>query len=196
MVNKKIHLELQIHFQNLCELVYDYSYDVRSAFALLNDHNQDWYKHPLCKCMGFSSFDINSDISKWLIEYDKTGILTDALKNYILSEIEGIMDRDREERKKVIDDEISIKKEKQEGYIYVIKNGKFYKIGRAKRPKERMKTYKTESPNEIEVILCKKVDDYVETEKALLTLFEDKQHRGEWFELDDRDITKIRTILK
>jgi T5orf172 domain len=69
------------------------------------------------------------------------------------------------------------------GYIYVLKSNNLYKIGRARNIEGRLKTYRTENPFGIEVVLYRQVDDYIETEKGLLKKFEDKKVRGEWFDL-------------
>lgn len=108
------------------------------------------------------------------------------------------MERERKERIKQQKleelEEKGIEKERP-GYIYILKSKNLYKIGRASNLKERMKTYKTENPFGIRVILQKKVDDYVEVEAKLLKEFKEKQVRGEWFKLDKEDLIKIKEIL-
>jgi hypothetical protein len=84
---------------------------------------------------------------------------------------------------------------KERGYIYLLKDGDYYKIGKAKRPKDRLKTYRTENPRETQIILCEKVSDYTQTEKELLSLFKSKNHKGEWFKLDSEDIDKIKKYI-
>ena len=86
-------------------------------------------------------------------------------------------------------------KTKIKGYIYLLKSRNLYKIGRAKDIRNRIKTYKTENPFGIEVIFQKKVNDYVGVETKLLKKFKDKQIRGEWFELDKKDIQKIESFI-
>ena len=82
------------------------------------------------------------------------------------------------------------------GYIYVIKSREYYKIGRAKDFRSRKKTYITENPFGIRVVIQKEVQDYISTEKYLLDFFHPKRVRGEWFELDSQDIKWIRAYLK
>lgn len=83
-----------------------------------------------------------------------------------------------------------------EGYLYIIKSGEYYKIGKALKPKQRIKTYITENPNKITVILCEKVKDYTKTEKELHSKFKDKNHNREWFNLDDKDINLIKDYIE
>ena len=84
---------------------------------------------------------------------------------------------------------------KQKGYIYLLKSKNFYKIGKTKYLKDRMKAYKTENPFEIEIIIQKEVEDYVKIEKELLKKFEDKQIKGEWFKLNKDDVEEIKKYL-
>jgi len=81
---------------------------------------------------------------------------------------------------------------KQKGYVYVVKSQNNYKIGRAKNLDSRIKKYITENPHEIEVVFSKFVDDYVEEERKLLKMFESFWIRGEWFNLNEEDIIKIK----
>lgn len=82
------------------------------------------------------------------------------------------------------------------GYIYVIKQDKYYKIGKSRGKKGLKKRYATENPNPLEVLICKKVSDYSEIEKKIHKKFEKKRFRGEWFLLDGDDVQEIKDILK
>lgn len=84
------------------------------------------------------------------------------------------------------------KREKENGYIYILKSKNLYKIGRAKSLKSRIKTYRTENPFGIRVILQKEVDDYIGIEDRLLRKFKNKQVRGEWFKLNKEDIKWLK----
>lgn len=86
-------------------------------------------------------------------------------------------------------------KAKKEGYIYLIKSEEYCKIGRAKSFKDRLITYRTENPKEIEVLIQIKVDDCVGIESELLDKYKHKNHRGEWFLLDGQDINDIKKFL-
>jgi len=81
---------------------------------------------------------------------------------------------------------------KQKGYIYIIKSQNLYKIGRAKNINNRTKKYITENPFEIEVVFKLFVDDCVKEEDFLLKTFEKFWIRGEWFNLKEEDIIKIK----
>jgi hypothetical protein len=91
----------------------------------------------------------------------------------------------------------TIKKENKKisGYIYIIQSGNYYKIGRSRNKKDRIKKYITENPNEINILMCEKVTDYIKTEAHLLNKFKNKKHRGEWFSLNKTDINIIKKII-
>lgn len=102
----------------------------------------------------------------------------------------------REKRRKQRVKELKKKTEPIKGFIYLLKSKNLYKIGRAKNPKSRIRTYRTENPFGIKVILQKKVDDYIKVENMLLKKFKEKLVNGkEWFKLNNKDIKEIENIL-
>jgi hypothetical protein len=88
----------------------------------------------------------------------------------------------------------TIKSEKQVGYVYLIKMDSHYKIGISKNPKRRLKAFST-MPQEVEVILTAKVNDYARIEEELHEKYKEKRVRGEWFELDDLEVKEITDYL-
>ena len=80
------------------------------------------------------------------------------------------------------------------GYVYLIKMGEYHKIGISKNPKQRIKAFST-MPQEVEVILTEKVNDYARIEEELHEKYKAKRVRGEWFELDDLEVKEITDYL-
>lgn len=80
------------------------------------------------------------------------------------------------------------------GYLYVVKLDSAYKIGISKNPKQRLKEF-TLLPYKLEPIVCEKVYDYAQLEAELHLFFSDKHMRGEWYKLEESDITKIKNIV-
>lgn len=79
------------------------------------------------------------------------------------------------------------------GYVYLIEasNGT-YKIGRTKNPKDRMKTFKTKLPFEVEYLAIIQTDDMYALEAQLHGRFKKKRLNGsEFFQLDNDDIAYI-----
>ena len=104
----------------------------------------------------------------------------------------------REEFYEKLDREAEAKGEKRQakrGYVYLIRAGVFYKIGIAENLDNRLKAFKTSVPQEIKLIIGRKVKDYRGVERKLHRLFEKKSVKGEWFKLDKEDIKKIKEIL-
>lgn len=77
------------------------------------------------------------------------------------------------------------------GYVYVIKKGDYYKIGRTKNLLRRKRQLQTAHAESVEFLYYKKFDDYVKVEKALHSIFSTSRYHGEWFRLSDEN----RSIL-
>lgn len=86
--------------------------------------------------------------------------------------------------------------EDNNGWIYVYRQNKYYKIGKSKYKDCRVKKYKTENPQGITLILKKHVRDYHWLEHHLHVTFNNRRYRGEWFILQHEDIDLIKQILK
>ena len=106
------------------------------------------------------------------------------IKERIVTEMKELNSNNKIPRNKII-----------KGYIYIIKSKNLYKIGRAINIRNRVKTYRTENPFGIKVILQQKVNDYIGIETKLLKKFKSKQVKGEWFKLNKQDIEQIKQFL-
>ena len=94
-------------------------------------------------------------------------------------------------------EKVPIPKKKEYGYIYLLKSNGLYKVGRAKNPKDRLKTYKTENPFGIEIVHQERVFDYESIEITLHKHFAHKLKLGkEWFELEEDDIVFVKDFLR
>jgi hypothetical protein len=82
------------------------------------------------------------------------------------------------------------------GFVYVIESGRYYKIGSTKNPKNRFRKYITENPNKIEVVIQKEAYSYIDAEKLLHELFNEKRCHGEWFLLNEEDLVLIKERLR
>jgi len=74
-------------------------------------------------------------------------------------------------------------------YIMVDRNTGFYKIGRSINVLNRERTLQSEKPS---IELCFSFESNMSKEKELHGMFSDKRVRGEWFNLDENDILKIK----
>ncbi len=87
-----------------------------------------------------------------------------------------------------------------ECYVYLMRdatNG-YYKIGISNKPEYREKTLQSEKPS-IELVACKKypIRKIAESiESALHATYSQQRLRGEWFNLNDADVTAIVETLK
>lgn len=85
-------------------------------------------------------------------------------------------------------------KKYKHGFVYLIKSGETYKIGKAKRIDDRMSSISPVLPHPIELIHSIERDEYDALELELHERFADKRLNGEWFALTEQDIEAIKAI--
>jgi hypothetical protein len=82
------------------------------------------------------------------------------------------------------------------GYIYIIKNNGYYKIGKTIYLDKRVNTYyRTENPNPYTLIFSKKVYFHSSVEKELHLVFEGNNYNREWFSLNDDNLRTAKRLL-
>ena len=84
---------------------------------------------------------------------------------------------------------------KTAGFVYLLRadNG-LYKIGVSIDPSKRLKGLRTGSPDKLVLIHTIKTDSAYGAERAFHKRYEHKRVRAEWFALDEKDVTFIRSI--
>lgn len=83
-----------------------------------------------------------------------------------------------------------------EGYVYLIHSEHGTKIGKSKRPIQRIAQLQTQMPFIFKYIENTFVENCSETETYLHKEFASKRLNGEWFNLSEEDIIHAREILK
>lgn len=77
------------------------------------------------------------------------------------------------------------RKPRRGNYLYAFRgkgeSTKYVKVGRAKDPVQRLRTFQTANPNGVEVLAVWAVQDAVKAERHLHQLLASRHHRGEWF---------------
>lgn len=157
----------------------------------------------------------NCTLNKWKIEKDENGeIFTGNVGNswYTKKEIQRIfqnlvadyfdaIETQFADYKPVIDsktNESSVEDEKCFVYLMVDTINSFHKIGISNKPHYREKTLQSEKPT-IELICSKEFPSRTiaeSIEKALHEAFSSKRIRGEWFDLNIKEIDEIKKTLK
>ncbi|MBA2621442.1 MAG: GIY-YIG nuclease family protein [Acidobacteria bacterium] len=74
------------------------------------------------------------------------------------------------------------------GFVYLMKSGKHYKIGRSNDADRRAYELKILMPEKLELIHKIKTDDPIGIEEYWHKRFKDKRKNGEWFELTRQEI--------
>jgi hypothetical protein len=74
------------------------------------------------------------------------------------------------------------------GFVYLMKSGKFYKIGRSNDAERRTYDIRLQMPEKLDLVHKIRTDDPVGIEEYWHKRFKDKRKNGEWFELTRQDI--------
>lgn len=80
------------------------------------------------------------------------------------------------------------------GYVYIIECEGHYKIGKTLTYTTRFYEY-TKLFTEPKIILCELVRDYDKVETELHDIFLEKHTRGEWYDLDERDLKIAKRFI-
>jgi hypothetical protein len=81
---------------------------------------------------------------------------------------------------------------KIDGYIYLLRSGDAYKIGRARSVDDRVKQISPVMPYPVEILHTIPSNNVVRAERELHQQFAPKRLKGEWFNLDERDVRLLQ----
>jgi hypothetical protein len=78
------------------------------------------------------------------------------------------------------------------GFVYLMKSGRYYKLGRSVCAEKRTYEVQLVLPEEVKLIHKIKTDDPVGIEAYWHARFADRRLRGEWFDLSAQDVSSFR----
>jgi hypothetical protein len=91
-----------------------------------------------------------------------------------------------------IDRVVTIGNTPEIGYVYLLKSGRHFKVGRSNAVGRRERELAIQLPEEAKVIHSIKTDDPAGIEADWHTRFSDRRKNGEWFELDAQDVAAFK----
>jgi len=78
------------------------------------------------------------------------------------------------------------------GFVYLIKSGRYHKIGRSNSAERREYELKIQLPEKAKLVHKIKTDDLCGIEEYWHKRFADKHKNGEWYELSSKDVKSFR----
>ena len=79
-------------------------------------------------------------------------------------------------------------------FVYLLRSGTAFKIGKSNNPEARLKTLLTGSPTDIAIVVVLHVDNMHKVEAFLHQRFAAQRLRGEWFSLTPDDVFFIQSL--
>ena len=80
------------------------------------------------------------------------------------------------------------------GFVYLLKSGDHYKIGRARSVDDRVKQISPKTPLPVELVHSFPCQDVAATEYYLHLRYQHRRTNGEWFALNRQEIDEVKSI--
>lgn len=130
----------------------------------------------------FERLGTKAELIQQLIEYCQS---SEGYEEIILL-CEGYIPRNRNKS------EVSTQQQKEDGFVYLMKSGRFYKIGKTNAVGRREYEFAIQLPERVTTVHVIKTDDPSGIEAYWHNRFRAKRKNGEWFDLDTADVMAFK----
>jgi hypothetical protein len=131
----------------------------------------------------FSRFGKRHELIQKIISYCETHSVPDSIINACKT---ALGNSNPERSQEIIDQQSEFE------FVYLMKSGRYFKIGRSKSAERREFELKIQLPENLELIHKIKTDDPTGIEKYWHDRFKDKRKGGEWFDLSASDVRDFK----
>lgn len=87
--------------------------------------------------------------------------------------------------------EALLRPDKPQGFVYLLKSGDYYKIGKANDLNKRLSQIKLQLPFEVKLVHAIEAFHPYKVEQHWHKRFEEKRRNGEWFVLTEEDVAEF-----
>ncbi len=87
-----------------------------------------------------------------------------------------------------------LRPDQPQGFVYLLKSGEYYKIGKANDLKKRISQIKLQLPFDVELVHAIEAFHPFKVEQHWHKRFEGKRRNGEWFILTDEEVAEFKHI--
>jgi hypothetical protein len=149
------------------------SLGAKGLFAFILSYEGSWLYNP--DFILDNSADTKENVEKYYRELINAGLISYSNDNEDITSVRVTRDN--------------------KGFIYIMTDGEYFKIGISSDVAKRLRGIQTNHPQKISVILSQFVKNNLELESFFHEKYKSKRVSGEWFRLDEVELKEAKEII-